>query len=161
MDKTLLLQEAKRFLELAYDLHMKGRLNDAIELYQRSIELWPTPEAHTYLGWSYSLQGRLDDAIEQCRHAIDLDPEFGNPYNDIGAYLMQMDRFEEATHWLELACDAPRYDARHYPFFNLGRVRERFGDFRGAIQAYDESASLDPTYEPPRIAAERLRAWMN
>ena len=54
-----------------------------------SLELHPTAEAHTFLGWTYHFQGKLDEAIAQCRTAIDIDPEFGNPYNDIGAYLIE------------------------------------------------------------------------
>ena len=45
----------------------------------------------------------LDDAIAQCEIAIELDPEFGNPYNDIGVYLMQQQRLDEAIPWLERA----------------------------------------------------------
>ena len=54
---------------------------------KRSIEIPPTAEAHTYLGWTYSLQGKLDEATAECLRAIEIDPEFGNPYNDIGVYL--------------------------------------------------------------------------
>ncbi len=32
---------------------------------------------------------RLDDAIDECKKAIAIDPEFGNPWNDTGAYLIQ------------------------------------------------------------------------
>jgi len=58
-------------------------------------------EAHTFLGWTYHFQGRIEEAIAECKLAIGLDPEFGNPYNDIGAYLIELGRFEEAIPWLE------------------------------------------------------------
>ena len=51
-----------------------------------------------------------------------MDPDFGNPYNDIGAYLIQMGRLDEAIPWLEKATRAPRYEAPHFPRFNLGRA---------------------------------------
>jgi len=63
---------------------MQGELDPAIELYRRSIEVCPTAEAHTFLGWTYSFQGRLDEARAECLKAIEVDPHFGNPYNDIG-----------------------------------------------------------------------------
>src|SRR5881628_1104671 len=53
------------------------------------------------LGWTLSFQGRLEEATEECLRAIEIDPEFGNPYNDIGVYLMQRDRLDEAIPWLE------------------------------------------------------------
>ncbi|NIO09761.1 MAG: tetratricopeptide repeat protein, partial [Deltaproteobacteria bacterium] len=46
---------------------------------------FPTAEAYTFLGWTYSFMGQLNEAIEECQRAITLDPDFGNPYNDIGA----------------------------------------------------------------------------
>ena len=82
---------------------MHGRLEEAVAHYQRSIALHPTAEAHTFLGWAYSYQGRPEDAIAECKIAIAVDPDFGNPYNDIGAYLIELGREEEAVAWLERA----------------------------------------------------------
>ena len=45
----------------AYRRQMAGDLDGAIETYRRSIEVCPTAEAHTFLGWTYSFQGRLED----------------------------------------------------------------------------------------------------
>ncbi len=154
-------EQAHKWRERAYDAQMHGDVDGAIKLYIRSIEICPTAEAHTFLGWAYSFQERYDEAIDECHRAIAIDPDFGNPYNDIGAYLMHLERFEEAIHWLEQACNAPRYDARHFAYFNLGRVRERFGDYFDALRAYDRAGELEPRYAPPLHAAERLRAWMN
>ncbi|MEK9172666.1 MAG: tetratricopeptide repeat protein, partial [Nitrospirota bacterium] len=69
----------------AYARQMKGEFDEAVKLYTGSIELYPTAEAYTFRGWTYSFMGRLDEAIEDCHRAITVDPDFGNPYNDIGA----------------------------------------------------------------------------
>mgnify|MGYP000426223130 CR=1 FL=1 len=37
-----------------------GDLDLAIQLYKRSIEMHPTADAHTFLGWSYHFQGKID-----------------------------------------------------------------------------------------------------
>ncbi|HXI02953.1 MAG TPA: tetratricopeptide repeat protein, partial [Candidatus Saccharimonadales bacterium] len=84
-------------------------------------------EAHTFLGWAYSFVDRLDEAIEECRRAIAVDPEFGNPYNDIGSYLIKKGRLQEAIGWLEKAKTAPRYEPKHYPYLNLGRLYMAMG----------------------------------
>jgi hypothetical protein len=39
---------------------------EAVELYRRSIETYPTAEAHTFLGWVYSFDGRYTEAIDEC-----------------------------------------------------------------------------------------------
>jgi Tfp pilus assembly protein PilF len=60
--------------------------------------------------------------------AIEVDPTFGNPYNDIGAYYIGKGELDEAVQWLEKAKRAPRYEPRHFPYMNLGRLRrERNG----------------------------------
>src|SRR5256886_13408943 len=90
-------QKAFELLQEAYRLQMEGELDAAIERYQQSIALHPTAEAHTFLGWTYSFQGRLEDAIAQCKEAIAVDADFGNPYNDIGSYLVKRGRLHEAV----------------------------------------------------------------
>src|SRR5260370_33612270 len=98
----------------------EGRTDDAIDLFEQSIAVKPTDEGHTFRGWALSHLGRLDEAIDDCKQAIQLDPDFGNPYNDIGVYLIQQRQFDEAIPWLEQAKLAKRYEPRHFPYANLG-----------------------------------------
>src|SRR3954471_3646550 len=103
MDEEARKHLASRFFDEAYRLQMKGQLQEAVDLYKKYLESFPTAEAHTFLGWTYSFMGRVDDAIAECHKAIAVDPTFGNPYNDIGAYLIQKGQFNEAIPWLESA----------------------------------------------------------
>jgi tetratricopeptide (TPR) repeat protein len=123
-----LREEALRWWQRGHEAQMQGRLAEAIELYTRSIEIHPTAEAYTFRGWAYSFQGDLDAAIAECHKAIETDPDYGNPYNDIGAYLIQQEQWQAAIPWLRRAFDAKRYECPFYPRFNLGRVFERLGD---------------------------------
>src|SRR5512133_2411552 len=79
--------EANQLFHEAYEAQLANDYERAIELYKRSIETYPTAEAHTFLGWVYSFQERYDDAIQECLEAIRVDDTLGNPYNDIGSYL--------------------------------------------------------------------------
>src|SRR5258708_38499944 len=115
-------ERALELIEKAMKHQMAQEFDDAIRLYKESIALYPTADAHTYLGWAYSFVGRLNEAIAQCEIAIQLDPEFGNPYNDIGVYLIQQQRFDDAIPSLEQATSATRYEPRHFPFINLARI---------------------------------------
>src|SRR3979490_1535508 len=114
------LTRAWEVLQDAYQAQMEGHHHRAVELYQSSLELHPTAEAHTFLGWTYHFQGRVEEAIAECKRAIELDPEFGNPYNDIGASWMDPGRFEEAFPGLERPTEPRRYEPRHFPHYNLG-----------------------------------------
>src|SRR5262249_46349416 len=97
------LTRAWEVLQDAYKAQMEGDYERAVELYQSSLELHPTAEGHTFLGWAYHFQGRIQDAIGECKRAIALDPDFGNPYNDIGAYLIELGNVDEAIPWLQEA----------------------------------------------------------
>ena len=145
-------QKAVELLREAYKLQMEGALEDAIHRYQESIALHPTPEAHTFLGWTYSFQGRYDDAIAECKTAIALDAEFGNPYNDIGSYLIKLNRLDEAIPWLEAAIKAKRYDPRHYPHCNLGQVYWAQGLLGKAASEFERALEIEPEYAFARAA---------
>ena len=62
--------EARQLFHQAYQAQLAQNYEEAIELYKRSIETYPTAEAHTFLGWVYSFQNRYDEAIEECLEAI-------------------------------------------------------------------------------------------
>jgi tetratricopeptide (TPR) repeat protein len=147
-------ERAMALIQEAMNHQMADELDESIRLYKESIALHPTADAHTYLGWAYSFQGRIEEAIAQCEIAIRLDPEFGNPYNDIGVYLMQQQKLDEAIPWLEKAKQAKRYEPRHFPYINLGRVylskgmiQKALEEFRSALRLNPDDAGLAQTIE--------------
>ncbi|MBI2468985.1 MAG: tetratricopeptide repeat protein [Candidatus Rokubacteria bacterium] len=142
-------------------LQMAGDLERAIETYKRSIEVCPTAEAHTYLGWTYSFQGRIEEAMRECFRAIELDPDFGNPYNDIGVYLMGQDKLEEAIPWLEKAKRAPRYEPRQFPYMNLGRIYLRQAKWWEALREFEGAVRVAPNDPEARKALHTLRGRLN
>ena len=139
-----------------YLLHLSGRYQAAVDSFRESIEVLPTAEGHTFLGWSLNMLGHTEEAIAECRKAIALDPDFGNPYNDIGAYLIELDRPEEAIPWLEKAISAKRYCCYQFAHFNLGRVRVLQGNFAAARRSFEQALRHDPDYQPARMALEYL-----
>ena len=161
MSDEIQRQQAMILFERAYRHQMQGEFADAIILYKRSLNTHPTAEAHTFLGWTYSMLGRHEEAIEACKRAIKVDSTFGNPYNDIGAYLIELDRWEEAIPWLEQAREAPRYEAPHFPLLNLGRVYEHLGQPRRALAYYDRALALEPLYGAARAAKYNLLGTLN
>jgi tetratricopeptide (TPR) repeat protein len=145
----------------AYRYQREGELDRAIELYRRSIQVYPTPEAHTFLGWSLSLQGRLEAAINECLLAIEIDPEFGNPYNDIGVYLMQRDQLDDAIPWLERAKRAKHYEPRQFPFMNLGRVYVQLGRWWEALREFEGAVRTAPRDARASRMLHHLRGRLN
>jgi tetratricopeptide (TPR) repeat protein len=153
--------EALALFQRAYEQQMQGELEEAIELYKKSLEVFPTAESHTFLGWTYSHQGRWDEAIEECLRAIEVDPTFGNPYNDIGAYLVEKDRLDEAIPWFERALKASRYESYCFPHFNLGRVFERKRMYARALAEYKAALAENSSHLGALQAVRRLQAMWN
>jgi len=152
---------ALEHFQKAYEHQMKGELEEAVDLYKKSIEIHPTAEAYTFLGWTYSFMVRYDAAIDECRKAIEVDPEFGNPYNDIGAYLIEKGRLDDAIPWLEKATRAKRYDSYCFPHLNLGRIWEKKGQWSKAMDEYRLSLKENPNYVLAARALKNLQSMSN
>jgi len=158
-------EEAKElavgYFRLAYEYQMRGEMEEAIALYQKSIELYPTAEAHTFLGWTYSFLNRLDEAIEECKKAIAIDPDFGNPWNDIGAYLIEKGQLHQAPPYLMRATQAQRYESRGFPWANMARIWEQVGARFKALECYRRALAEDVHYIAAQAAVQRLERETN
>jgi tetratricopeptide (TPR) repeat protein len=153
--------EARQLFQEAYQAQLAENYDSAIELYQRSIETYPTAEAHTFLGWVYSFQNRYDDAIAECLEAIRVDETLGNPYNDIGSYLLAKGDSYGCVRWFKRALFAPRYDSYAFPHFNLGRVYEMRRKYLDAARHYTLALEQQPGFTEAATALRRMQALLN
>lgn len=153
--------EAIELFRRAYEAQQAEAYTEAIELYRRSIEIYPTAEAHTFLGWAYSFLERYDEAIDACIEAIRVDPAFGNPYNDIGSYLIAKGDLYNCVRWFKRALEAPRYESYAFPHFNLGRVYEQRGHLLRAARHYGLALKHAPDFAQATKALRRLQARLN
>src|SRR5260370_27495535 len=108
-------ERARELWELGTKRLSEDQVEEAVKLFEQSIAVKPTAEGHTFRGWALSHLGRLDEAIEDCKHAIQLHPDFGNPYNDIGVYLMQKGQFDAAIAWFEQASSRSAMNPGTFP----------------------------------------------
>jgi tetratricopeptide (TPR) repeat protein len=152
---------AKQLFHEAYEAQLAHEYERAIELYQRSIETYPTAEAHTFLGWVYSFQERYDEAIAECLEAIQVDDTLGNPYNDIGSYLLAKGDAYGSVRWFKRALLAPRYESYAFPHFNLGRVYESRKRFMDAAKHYGLALEQNSEFKEAAIALRRMQEKLN
>src|ERR1043166_5718973 len=147
-------QRAVELFRRAYEAQLERNYGEAVELYRRSIETYPTAEAHTFLGWVYSFEGRYDEAIDECLKAISVDSTFGNPYNDIGSYLIARGDLWTCVRWFRRALAATRYESYAFPHFHLGRVyEERQRPPTPRAPTASPSKSAPTSRRPPRRSA--------
>ncbi len=154
-------RQASEFFQRAYQAQQDNDYDEAIELYKRSIAVYPTAEAHTFLGWVYSFQERYDDAINQCLEAIRVDRTFGNPYNDIGSYLIAKGDYYGCVPWFKRALVATRYESYAFPHFNLARVYETRRRLLDAARHYGLALEQQPGYAQATLALRRVQAKLN
>ena len=155
----VLKEKAEALWEQGSVMHAMGLFDFAIAFFKQSIDLQPTAEAHTYLGWSLSHKGKLKEAIAHCKKAIPLDPTLGNPYNDIGVYLLGEGKPNAAIPWLRKAMSAKRYCCYQFPHYNLARILQMKGDLDGAESQFQKALDFDPDYEPARLGLEGLKKF--
>jgi len=155
------LETAKDLFEQGFAEQKQGNFTAAIALYRKSVEKSPSAEGYTYMGWSHSFLGDYEKAIRCCEKSIEVDPTYGNAYNDIGAYLIELGRYEEAIPWLKKAVRAPENECRHYPWYNLGKAFEKLGRLVQARDAYARTLAITRTYPLAVQSLMRVLSTLN
>jgi len=148
--------EASRLFRMAYARQLEGDVERALILYDKSLRLHATAEAHAYLGWAKSTRGQLDDAIAHCVESIRLDPDFPNAWNDIGAYLIELGQPDDALFFLKRATRMRRHASRCFPHYNLHRAYLAMGDRVRAIEHVRAALDADPEFSPAQDALHDL-----
>lgn len=117
------VERALELLQAANAKHAdESDIEAALVLYEESISEYPTADGYTYLGWMHSLLGNSATAMDNCYKAMQVDPEFGNPYNDLGCAFLELELEDVAIRLFEKAKTARRYECWHFPYQNLGNT---------------------------------------
>jgi Tfp pilus assembly protein PilF len=153
--------KARRIFHRALRAQQSGDYNLAVELYIKSVALCPTAEVHVLLGSAFRAVGKTEEAIEECKRAVVLDPECGDAYNDVGTYLFDLQRFDEAIPWFGQAIEAKRSKIRHLAYFNLGRVCIAKGLLNRACEYFQHALEVEPRYALARQCLESIRVLLN
>ncbi|MCE9502012.1 MAG: hypothetical protein K8R21_16140, partial [Leptospira sp.] len=68
--------------------------------FKRSLEISDEPESYFYLGLLANQKKLLDKALSYNYKAFELNPDYGNPCNEIGVILLRLGRDKDAVFWL-------------------------------------------------------------
>ena len=139
----------------------QGKLNDAVEAYQRMMNLKPDLHAYARAAHMRWLKGDLAGAIEAMQLAVSaaspLDPESAAWVNThLASYKFQAGRFAEA----EQQCAAAlSFQSNYAPALLLqGKMQLARNRFREAVDVLQSAAKLNPLPEYQWTFAEALRA---
>ena len=142
---------AQQLVKQAMQLHQRGELQQARELYAKVLELVPLhPDGLHLYGLVCHQQGDHKTAIAYIRRAIEQVPDQPVLRNNLGDALRQAGKFEDALIQLQIALDLrPDYAGAHQ---NLGSVYAAMGDNDAALEHARKAVQLD---------ANRAEAWFN
>ena len=160
MDEFTTRRSQKHF-QAGLDSVADGKIAEARDNFKAAAEITASAEALTYWGWMEHHLGHTGLAIDLCKQAINQDPEFGNPYNDIGSYLVSQGKLDEAIPWLESAIVAPRYEPRQFPHINLGRIYLAKGMPNRALSELEKAQGLSPDDESIVKMVSEIRSIIN
>jgi tetratricopeptide (TPR) repeat protein len=139
----------------------QGKLNDAVEAYQRMMDLKPDLHAYARAAHMRWLKGDLAGAIEAMQLAVDsatpLDPESAAWVNTrLALYQFQAGRFDQA----EQRCAFALSFQNDYPPALLlqGKMLLARNKFREAVDALQNAAKRNPIPEYQWTLADALRA---
>jgi len=142
---------ATDWIKKGADLHRQGRFDEAIECYDKAIEL--DPELVTaWINKAASLHslGRFDEAIHCCDKAIEQGPGDATAWSNKAAAFYSQDRFDEAIYCCDKAIERNSHSAAAWS--TKGISLNNLGRFDEAVGCCDKAIELDP-----KLAA----AWSN
>ena len=131
-------------MSLGLGLVNAGRPQDAIEQYERILELEPDKRAThlNNLGYALLCAGRMPDAIARFEESLRADPDFVESHNNLGMALVNAGRPQDAiAHFQATLRLKPDYAAGH---ISLGMALAAAGQKDEAIIEFQQAVAQDP-----------------
>jgi Tfp pilus assembly protein PilF len=131
-------------IEKAQKLVSNKKMLEAIPIIREARRFKETPMIITLEAWCQFALGKSQMAHSLCLKAIELDPEYGPAYNDLGSYLLEEDKLDDALKLFAKAKRATFFPQREYPYINCGRVYLKRNDFKNAREEFIYANLLSP-----------------
>ena len=130
---------------LAYVLHKRGELAEAVEHYRESLQLNPVAvDAHYELANALADQGALEEAMKHYGQAIEINPYFWRAHYNLAAVLERQGKVEEAIgHYREVVQINPAYVEAHFSLANALVGQRKLAE---AIGHYQEAVRIKPDF---------------
>ena len=130
---------------LGLDLYRSGKVSEAKEHYEQSLQINPRhAEAHYNLGDVFLQEGKIEEAIAQYEQALQSKPDYAAAHSNLGNVLLQAGRVQEAIGHYEQALRLnPNSAVAHK---GLGLALKRIGKAPEAAWHYEEALRINHDY---------------
>jgi cytochrome c-type biogenesis protein CcmH/NrfG len=128
---------------LGYEFLQTGRVEEAISLCSRALELHPNDnEAHNNLGIAFARKGNLDLAFHEYREALRINPNYADAHYYLGTVYAKKGELNTAIQeYREALRITPDDMDAHY---NLGNALASIGNLDAAIHEFQETLRINP-----------------
>ena len=130
-------------LDRANQLRQEGKLDEAIAVYQRAIELDPNSyKSYHYMGETLAQKDDLEAAANFYKLALEINPDFFWSYHCLGLILFWQGRLDEAITSSRKAIELNKNQPAFYS--QLGQALAQKEEFDEAISCYRSAIELNP-----------------
>src|SRR5690606_24351167 len=91
------IEEAEKLKALGNEKLSSGKTEEAIEFYNRAIELNPNNAVYyANRAAAWTRLGKHQEAIRDCQKSINTDPKYAKAYSRLGLSLFNLGKYKEA-----------------------------------------------------------------
>ncbi len=136
---------ASEWWEKGYAFLISKNYNDAIDSFNRSIELKPNiAGGYSYRGAAYSLIGNFNQAIKDYDSAIGLDSKYAMTYWFRGFLHGELGNYNQSLKDFDKAIELNPNDTRSYNGRSM--LHQHLGNYNQALKDSDKAIELNPQY---------------
>ncbi len=121
----------------------KGEYNNAIEAYQKAVEINPkNDDPYNNMGIAYDEKGDYNNAMEAYQKVVEINPKDDKAYNNMGIAYYDKGEYDNAIKaFLKALKLNPKKDVAYY---NMGINYGKKGEYDNAIEAFRKVFELNP-----------------
>lgn len=143
-------ESAESWILKGIDQTSKGRHKEAIQAFQKAIELDPASEnAYLYLGNTHYEQGSLDLALSAFREVLNINPANSTALFYYGLALIQQKKYAESIPYFEKAGTLDS-EFKQLSLFYIGEAQTELGNPEEASEAWGRAIKINPTTDIAR-----------
>lgn len=138
-------KELDRMLDRAWDTNERGYPLDAIELYNKVLEIDPNyAKVYSWRAGAYISLKDYEQAIDDCNKCIELKPRYSEVYNNRGCAYYDLGQYEQAIQDYSKAIE--RRKNNHKAYSNRGWAYFELGDYEKARQDCNKALEIQSNY---------------
>lgn len=110
--------------------------DDALEAYQKAVQLKPIASAYYHIGWIYNDKDDYAQALTALQQAIRLNPNYAIAYGEIGYSYRNLKRYDEALQAYRRAVTIdPSYARAYYDMGWTFNEKKQYGGMRNPTRS--------------------------